>query len=99
MKGAPTWEEVGPKFRPFLAGGVIVAQNAEFDLGGYLVLRREAGDATLRQLTDTPIGDARYRDATAQPGTRYTYSVVAVDTQLPLPNVSAQSELVEETSR
>ncbi len=82
-------------------GGIslIWEPNAELDLGGYLVLRRETGDATLRQLTDTPIGDARYRDATAQPGTRYTYSVVAVDTQLPLPNVSAQSELVEETSR
>lgn len=82
-------------------GGIslIWEPNAELDLGGYLVLRREAGDATLRQLTDTPIGDARYRDATAQPGTRYTYSVVAVDTRLPLPNVSAQSELVEETSR
>ena len=73
--------------------------NAELDLGGYLVLRRETGDATLQQLTDAPIGDARYRDATGQPGTRYTYSVVAVDTQLPLPNVSTQSELIEETSR
>ncbi len=82
-------------------GGIslIWEPNAEFDLGGYLVLRREAGDATLRQLTDTSIGDARYRDSTVQPGTRYTYSVVAVDTQLPLPNVSAQSEPVEETAR
>lgn len=82
-------------------GGIslIWEPNAELDLGGYLVLRREAGDATLRQLTDTPIGDARYRDATVQPGTRYMYSVVAVDTQLPLPNVSAPSELVEETAR
>ena len=84
------------------AGGtvsLIWEPNAEFDLGGYLVLRREAGDATLRQLTDTPIDDARYRDSTVQPGTRYTYSVVAVDAQLPLPNVSAQSEPVEETAR
>ena len=82
-------------------GGIslIWEPNAELDLGGYLVLRREAGDATLRQLTDTPIGDARYRDTTVQPGRRYMYSVVAVDTQLPLPNVSAQSELVEETAR
>lgn len=82
-------------------GGIslIWEPNAELDLGGYLVLRREAGDATLRQLTDVPIGDARYRDITVQPGTRYIYSVVAVDTQLPLPNVSAQSELVEETAR
>jgi len=82
-------------------GGIslIWEPNAEVDLGGYLVLRREAGDATLRQLTDTPIGDARYRDTTVQPGTRYMYSVVAVDTQVPLPNVSPQSEVVEETAR
>ena len=82
-------------------GGIslIWEPNAELDLGGYLVLRREAGDATLRQLTDTPIGDARYRDTTVQPGTRYMYSVMAVDKQLPLPNVSAQSEQVEETAR
>lgn len=82
-------------------GGIslIWEPNTELDLGGYLVLRVEAGDATLRQLTDTPIGDARYRDSTVQSGVRYTYSVVAVDTQLPLPNISAQSELVEETAR
>jgi hypothetical protein len=82
-------------------GGIslIWEPNAELDLGGYVVLRREAGDATLRQLTATPIGEARYRDTTVQPGTRYIYSVVAVDTQLPLPNVSVQSELVEETAR
>jgi hypothetical protein len=82
-------------------GGIslIWEPNAEADLGGYLVLRREAGDATLRQLTGTPIRDARYRDTTVQPGSRYIYSVVAVDTQLPLPNVSAESHQVEETAR
>jgi hypothetical protein len=82
-------------------GGIslIWEPNTELDLGGYLVLRGETGDATLRQLTDIPIGDVRYRDTLVQPGVRYTYSVVAVDTQLPLPNVSAQSEPVEETSR
>ncbi|MBF8300716.1 MAG: hypothetical protein HW394_1086, partial [Acidobacteria bacterium] len=82
-------------------GGIslIWEPNAELDLGGYLVLRREAGDATLRQLTDAPIGVARYRDTTVRPGTRYVYSVVAVDTRVPLPNVSTQSELVEETAR
>ena len=85
---------------PFEGGiSLIWEPNAEVDLGGYLVLRREAGDATLRQLTDTSIGDLRYRDGTVQPGARYVYSIVAVDTQLPLPNVSAQSELVEETAR
>ena len=82
-------------------GGIslIWEPNAEPDLGGYLVLRREARDATLRQLTSGPIRDARYRDTTVHPGTRYMYSVVAVDTQLPLPNVSAQSDVVEETAR
>ena len=82
-------------------GGIslIWEPNADLDLAGYLVLRLEAGDATLRQLTDVPIGETRYRDTSVQPGTRYTYSVVAIDTQLPLPNVSAQSAAVEETSR
>ena len=82
-------------------GGIslIWEPNADLDLGGYLVLRREAGDATLRQLTVTPIGETRYRDAAVQPGTQYIYSVVAVDTQLPLPNVSAESQPVEETAR
>ena len=82
-------------------GGIslIWEPNVELDLGGYLVLRRETGDATQRQLTDIPIGDVRYRDNTVQSGTRYTYSVVAVDTRLPLPNVSTLSEPVEETSR
>jgi hypothetical protein len=82
-------------------GGIslIWEPNGELDLGGYLVLRREPGDATLRQLTGTPITEARYRDATVQPGTRYIYSVVAVDSRLPLPNVSVESERVEETAR
>ena len=82
-------------------GGIslIWEPGTEIDLAGYLVLRQEAGDATLRQLTETPIREARYRDTLVQPGTRYTYSVVAVDAHLPLPNISAQSALVEETSR
>lgn len=82
-------------------GGIslIWEPNAELDLGGYLVLRREAGDATLRQLTDRAIADARYRDTDVKAGTRYIYSVVAVDSQVPLPNVSALSQPVEETAR
>jgi len=82
-------------------GGIslIWEPNAELDLGGYLVLRREPGDATLRQLTSTPIAEARYRDADVRPGARYVYSVVAVDSRLPLPNVSVASAPVEETAR
>ena len=82
-------------------GGIslIWEPNAELDLGGYLVLRRDAGDATLRQLTNRPIAEARYRDTEVKAGTRYVYSVVAVDSQVPLPNVSAPSQPIEETAR
>ncbi len=82
-------------------GGIslIWEPNSELDLDGYLILRRDAGDATLRQLTDTPLAEARYRDTSVEPGKRYIYSVVAVDTQIPLPNISAESERVEETAR
>jgi hypothetical protein len=82
-------------------GGIslIWEPNAELDLGGYLVLRRESGDATLRQLTPAPIAEARYRDTDVAAGTRYVYSIVAVDQRVPLPNVSASSPPVEETAR
>ena len=82
-------------------GGIslIWEPNEELDLGGYLVLRREAGDATLQQLTEKPIAEARYRDTEVRAGTRYVYSVAAVDTRLPLANVSALSVPVEETAR
>jgi hypothetical protein len=82
-------------------GGIslIWEPNIEADLGGYLVLRREPGDATLRQLTAAPVVDTRYRDTDVQPGRRYIYSVIAVDTQVPLPNVSTESERVEEAAR
>ena len=73
--------------------------NAERDLGGYLILRRGPGDATLRQLIDLPIGDARYRDDTVESGARYSYAVVAVDRQLPRPNASAPSATVDEVAR
>jgi hypothetical protein len=82
-------------------GGIslIWEPNSEADLGGYLILRREPGDATLRQLTPTPVKDARYRDTDVQSGKRYIYSVVAVDMHVPLANVSVESERVEETAR
>lgn len=73
--------------------------NSEVDLGGYLVLRRGPGDATLRQLTSAPIGDARYRDTDVESGVRYSYSVVAVDKQAPQPNASLPSATVDEVAR
>jgi hypothetical protein len=73
--------------------------NPELDFGGYLVLRGEAGSATLQPLTDSPIPDARYTDRDVKPGTRYVYAVLAVDDRVPLPNVSVESIRVEETAR
>jgi hypothetical protein len=72
--------------------------NTEKDLAGYLVLRGEAPDGPLTAITPAPIRDTSYRDASVTPGTRYIYAVVAVDNATP-PNMSAQSERVEETAR
>jgi hypothetical protein len=72
--------------------------NREADLAGYLVLRGEAPGDTLRAITATPIRETTYRDATAAPGVRYVYAVVAVDRATP-PNTSAQSNRVEEAAR
>lgn len=69
------------------------------DLGGYLVLRGEPGDATLQPLTSAPIFEASYRDTTVSPGRRYVYSIVVLDNRLPLGNSSAPSPTVEETAR
>ena len=84
------------------ADGVITLvwePNTEPDLGGYLVLRGDAGDDTLRPLTPAPIAEARYRDADVIPGRRYVYVVIAVDTRTPFANASAASARVEETAR
>ena len=69
--------------------------NVEEDLGGYVVLRRDAADATLLQLTPTPISDTRYTDRGVTAGARYTYEVRAVDTRIPRPNVSEAAQLME----
>jgi hypothetical protein len=73
--------------------------NTEPDLGGYVVLRADAADDTLRPLTPTPITDASYHDAAVTPGARYVYAVVAVDNRFPVPNASEPSKTVEETAR
>lgn len=70
--------------------------NAEPDLAGYLVLRREAAAGQATQLTPQPIKETTFRDTTAAKGVRYTYTVIAVDTA---GNRSASSEGVEETAR
>jgi hypothetical protein len=66
------------------------------DLDGYLVLRAEAGNATLAPLTPAPVKVTTYRDETARPGVRYVYAVVAVDKA---GNRSHESNRAEETGR
>jgi hypothetical protein len=73
--------------------------NSEADLAGYVVLRGEAGDATLTPVTGEVITESRFVDHTVRAGVRYVYAVTAVDTRLPTPNVSAESAHVEETAR
>ena len=68
------------------------------DLAGYLVLRGDAPSGELQPLFEAPIRESTYRDATAKPGVRYVYAVVAVDRATP-PNRSAMSNKVEETAR
>ncbi len=73
--------------------------NGEEDLRGYVVLRREAGDDTLQTLTNPPTPELRYTDSGVTPGRTYTYVVQAVDTRIPLPNVSEPSSDVTVTAR
>ncbi|MEQ1897549.1 MAG: fibronectin type III domain-containing protein [Vicinamibacterales bacterium] len=73
--------------------------NDEPDLGGYLVLRGIAPDGPLQRLTALPIATTRYRDAAVTPGVKYFYSVVAVDNHVPNPNISAESNRVEDEPR
>ena len=68
------------------------------DLAGYIVLRGDAPGETLTPLFETPIAETTYRDTTVEPGRRYVYAVVSVDTASPA-NHSAQSTRVEETGR
>jgi hypothetical protein len=72
--------------------------NTEKDLAGYLVLRGDAPDGALTAITPAPIRETSYRDETVKPGVRYIYAVVAVD-NASSPNMSAQSDRVEETAR
>ncbi len=80
------------------AVNLIWEPNTEGDLAGYLVLRGVAPGTRLEALTPTPIHDTTFRDATIQPGVRYVYAVVAVDSATPQ-NVSVESNRVEETGR
>jgi hypothetical protein len=73
--------------------------NVEDDLSGYIIFRGVAGGGPLAQLTPLPLEATQYSDRTVAAGVRYVYAVVAVDNRVPLPNVSSESPLVEETAR
>jgi hypothetical protein len=68
--------------------------NTERDLAGYIVLRGQS-QSDLRPMMPTPITATTFKDDLA-PGTRHVYAVQAVDKA---GNMSAPSNLVEETAR
>jgi len=68
------------------------------DLAGYIVMRADGPQAGLTPLFEAPLRETSYRDATAKPGVRYVYAVVAVDAATPR-NVSLPSNRVEEAAR
>ena len=72
--------------------------NDEADVAGYVVLRGRTTDATLEPLTPEPVVETTYRDTALDPGERYMYQVLAVDTAAP-PNMSPPSERVVEAAR
>ena len=81
-----------------VAGGVnlIWETSQSDDVVGYLVLRGEAGSATLTPLNKAAVTSPSYRDETVKPGVRYVYAIVAVDSA---GNRSAESNRIEETAQ
>lgn len=97
-----TFAPAAPSSLAAIAGEGVISliwePNTEADLAGYLVLRGDSPDDTLQAITPEPVTATTYRDTTARAGARYVYAVVAVDRAAP-PNVSLQSNRVEETAR
>ncbi|HSB67811.1 MAG TPA: lipoprotein [Candidatus Methylomirabilis sp.] len=79
-------------------GGIALSwePNAEPDLSGYIVYRREPPALTSIRLSETPIPTTTYLDRAAQPGRGYAYTVTAVD-RSPHRNESAASAEVSAT--
>ena len=67
---------------------------------GYIVLRSEAGDDTLQQLTASgPIARTGFTDDTVMSGRTYKYVVHAVDSRIPVPNTSDPGTEITATAR
>jgi hypothetical protein len=95
MTPADTFPPPAPqKPRAQQSGGAVLLDWAPVDvpdLGGYIVLRTDGTNDTLRPLTREPIAETTYEDKNVQAGVTYVYAVVAVDRATP-PNQSPQSE-------
>ncbi|HEX2453480.1 MAG TPA: hypothetical protein VHI99_07250 [Vicinamibacterales bacterium] len=70
--------------------------NTEGDLAGYLVLRAEGADDTLRPLMKEPIHETTFHDPTVKAGVQYVYAVIALDST---GNRSKESGRFTETAR
>jgi hypothetical protein len=72
------------------------AANAEPDVLGYLVYRREVEATGQVRLTEAPVPGTTYTDRTVKPGASYAYAVTAVDRSVRR-NESAPSAEAEAT--
>ncbi|WP_337062108.1 pectinesterase family protein [Kineococcus sp. G2] len=55
------------------------ADGTDADLAGYVVSRATGSSSSFKALTGTPVTASAWKDASAVPGTAYTYRVTAVD--------------------
>lgn len=88
VKGKPTVEETIPRFLEFIDGAVLVAHNAEFDLG----FLRAALEAAGHQDIKNPIVDTQALAQRAYPRLR-SYSLQNLVAELNLPSGNAHRAL------
>jgi hypothetical protein len=81
-------------------GGIDVlwTASASSDVAGYIVLRGDGPDGTLRPLMTEPLAATQYRDQSVKAGATYSYQVVAVDKATP-PNRSQPTSRAVATAR
>jgi fibronectin type 3 domain-containing protein len=67
----------GDPRRPFI--DLAWTPNTESDIAGYNVYRRSADEQEFKKLNTELVKTPAFRDNAVQPGTKYIYSVSAVD--------------------